>query len=51
MQDELQKTNMCCLFLIKLCADANATGTVITQENVTHEGVSLGDWEITVKKK
>jgi len=51
MNEELQKLNMVCFYLIKQCEETNAEEMKIEQKNVTNKGEKLGDWEIIVRKK
>ena len=42
--------NQVCFWLIKLCQETDAETMKITQENVTVNKKSIGNWEIKVKK-
>lgn len=47
---ELEKLNAYCFALIAACRATNADKMELTQEGVTHLGVNVGDWKITIER-
>jgi len=47
---EIELTNQCCFFLIKVMNETNAKVMTIKQEGVRVEGRIIGDYEIQVKR-
>ena len=49
--NEVQKLQMCVMWLISNCASTGAKSMKVVQDGVTDKDKELGDWVVIVKKK
>lgn len=47
---EIQKLNVYCYGLIKVCRETNVEKMMLVQTDVIHKGEEIGSWEIEVRK-